>query len=130
MDEIIKVLLSVLGVILTGLATWATTALTAWLNAKVKDKKLAKFLSDLSAIVITSVKTVYQTYVEALKDKNVFNKEAQKTALDEALKLIKTQLTPELIQYIEDNFGDVDSWLKSQIESTIYSLKSESKRVL
>ena len=39
------------------------------------------------------------------------------------MNMIKSQLAPELINYITTNFGDLESYLKTLIESTIYTLK-------
>ena len=42
-----EILFSVLGVILTGLASWATTMLIKWLNTKIKNKELAAFAATI-----------------------------------------------------------------------------------
>lgn len=72
---------------------------------------------------MSSVQTITQTYVESLKKENAFTEEAQKEAFNKCLTLIKDQLTPELTEYIKNNFGDMETYLKTQIESMISSLK-------
>ena len=42
-----------------------------------------------------------------------------------ALAIIQSQLTDELKAYIQENFGDMQSWLLSKIEAIIYSLKNK-----
>ena len=123
-QEIQNILLSALGVIITGLATWLSTYIVKLLNEKIKDKQFARWLSQIIEIITNAVKCTYQTYVEALKDKNMFTKEAQEEAIKRTLQSVKSQLSQESIKFIEDNFGDVEKWLIEKIESIIYSLKN------
>lgn len=112
-----------LSVVITGLCTWLTARIVAWLNAKISDKKAANFAGALTKIIMSAVQNVFQTYVEALKKDNAFTKEAQQEALNKCLAIIHTQLTPELVEYIQTNFGDVEPYLISSVEAMIYSLK-------
>ena len=123
MDQLLTIIYSAVGIIITGLATWGVAVLTKWLNSKIKDKELANFLTTLTNIITSVVKEVYQTYVEALKKEGSFNKDAQAIALNKAITLAKSQLTTELKTFITDNYGDIEAWLKMQIEACIYSLK-------
>ncbi len=123
-NEILKMVFTGLGIIISGLCSWLVVVLTGLLNSKIKDKKLAKITSTLTTIILNSVQQVFQTYVDALKKEGKFDKEAQKVAIKQAKDLITGQLTPELRDYIYDNFGDIESYLVNQIESTIYKLKN------
>ena len=126
-QEVLNILLSALGVIITGLAGFAVTKFTQWINSKISDAKAANYLSTIMKVVLDCVQEIYQTYVQSLKESGSFDKDAQKHALDACLVKIKSQLAPELITYITTNFGDVNSYLISLIESTIYSLKNKNK---
>lgn len=123
-QEFLNILWTAVGVVITGLVSWATTALVAWLNSKIKNEKVAKFTTDITNIVGTAVKTIMQTYVDSLKQEGAFTEEKQKEALQKCLDIILKQLTPELTTYIKDNFGDIEEYLKGLIESSIYSLKN------
>lgn len=127
MNEIVQILLSALGVIVTGLCGLAVAKFTEWINSKIKDKAAANYLATIMSLTMNSVKCIYQTYVETLKKEGKFDKEAQQKALDACLLKIKTQLAPDMIDYITLNFGDMDEYLKSLIESSIYTLKVENK---
>ncbi len=122
--EIMNIILSALGTIITGLASFAVVKFTAWINTKVKDKKVAGYLTAIANLVAIAVKEMYQTYVESLKKSGSFDAEAQKKALDNCLINIKAKCSTELIDYIKENFGDVDSYIISLIESQIYTLKN------
>lgn len=124
-QEILNIIFSAVGVLVTGLITWLTTQLIAFLNSKIKNEKAAKFAVDVSTIVMNSVKTIMQTYVESLKQEGAFTEEKQKEALVKCLDIVKTQLTPELTTYIKENFGDIEEYLRTLIEAAIYSLKNK-----
>lgn len=122
-----EILISVLSVVITGvvipLITWAGTALVKWLNTKVKNEKSAEFLTTATTIVLNSVKTVFQTYVESLKKNGSFDEASQKLALTKAKEIALSQFNNEVTNYITDNYGDFNNWLTIQIEATIDSLK-------
>ncbi|MDL2292549.1 hypothetical protein LJC17_03055 [Acholeplasma sp. OttesenSCG-928-E16] len=122
-----EILISVLSVVITGvvipLITWAGTALVKWLNTKVKNEKSAEFLTTATTIVLNSVKTVFQTYVESLKKNGSFDEASQKLALTKAKEIALSQFNDEVTNYITDNYGDFNNWLTIQIEATIDSLK-------
>lgn len=122
-QEILNIIWSAVGIVITGLLSWATTALVGWLNSKIKDTKVKQWATDLTKIIMSSVQTITQTYVDSLKREGAFTEEAQKEAFNKCLTLVKSQLTPELITYIQENFGDMETYLKTQIESMIQSLK-------
>lgn len=122
-QELINIFLAAFGTILSGLATWGVAAFTKWINTKIKDQKCATYLITVTDLTTRAVCEVYQTYVEAIKAEDKFDKEAQEKALEMCITKIKSQLAPEILDYIGHNFGDVTDYLKTLIESTIYNLK-------
>lgn len=122
-QEILNILLSAIGVVVTGVASFLVAKLTQWINSKITDAKAANYLSTIATIVFNGVQTVNQTYVDTIKKEGRFDAEAQKEAYERCLKTIKAQLMPELIEYITKNFGDMDEYLRSLIESTVHTLK-------
>lgn len=114
---------SIIGIILSGLATWLTTFVVGLLNQKIKDKKLARWSSELFTIIMNAVQTVFQSFVDTMKKAGKFDESAQKEAKEKAYNIIVSQLTPELKKYIQDTFGDMKEYLMNQIESMIYNLK-------
>lgn len=122
-QELLNILLSALGVIVSGLCTWAVAAFTKWMNQKTKDAKFNGFVCRIMELTMNAVKETYQTYAEAIKAEGKFDKEAQEKALEMCLAKIKSQLAPDMLDFIGQNFGDVTNYLKGLIESTIYSLK-------
>ena len=122
-DQFWIVFWGIIGTIGTGLATWLTSFVVGWLNQKIKDKKLARWSTEVFQIVMGAVQTVFQEFVDVLKKNGKFDEAAQKEAKERAYKIITSQLTPELRKYIEENFGDIKEYLLNQIEAMIYQLK-------
>ena len=120
-----EILFSAIGTILTGLLVWLVSIVTNWINSKIKDKNAAKILTSITTLVTNVVQATYQSYVEALKGTNAWTKEAQKEALNIALTTIKSQLNNEGIRFIEENYGNVEEYLKTLIESVLYKLKNK-----
>lgn len=118
-------LLSAVSIILTALVTWLSQRLITWLNSKISNSKNAQYLTDAVDVVTRAVKVTYQTYVEALKNKDMFDKDAQIEALKQARDMVLAQLSQDVKDYIEKNFGDVEGWINGMIESTIYDLKNK-----
>lgn len=113
----------IIGTIGTGLATWLTTFIVGWFNQKIKDKKLARWSSEVFQIIMSAVQTVFQSFVDVLKKESKFGPEQQEEARQRAYSIIVSQLTPELKKYIEENFGDMKDYIMNQIEAMIYNLK-------
>ena len=115
-----QVILGIIGVLITGLGTLITYVI----NKYVKDARLKNILSSLNETAKNAASEVYQTYVEALKDKNMFTKEAQEEALKKALEIVKNNLPGEVMQWVTDNYSDIDAYFKSLIEAAIGLLKN------
>ena len=123
MEQFWPIFWSIIGVIGTGLASWLTTYVVGLLNQKIKDKKVARWASDLFQIIMNAVQAVFQEFVDTMKKEGKFDEAAAKEAKERAYKIIVSQLTPELKSYIESNFGDMKDYLMNQIEAMIYNLK-------
>lgn len=119
-----EILFSVVGVILTALASWAVAKLTALIDSKVKDGKTKDLLNTALSVITDVVKQTYQTYVESLKAEGKFDASAQKVALEKAVNTIKGLLSEKVQSYISENYGDTEKWITTQVESAIYSLKN------
>lgn len=126
-QEILNIILSAVSLLVTGLVGWGVSVFTSWLNTKIADKKMAAHLTQITHIITDAVMNIYQSFVETLKRNGKFDSNAQAEAKKAALEIINSQLTPELRDYIANNFGDVQAWLSNKIESVIYGLKATNK---
>ncbi len=108
---------------LTALMTWLVKAITNFFNSKVKDGKLQRHFSALMDIVQFSVMEINQTYVSEMKKAGKFDKSAHDVAFEKCMTLVQSKLTPELREYIVENYGDITSHLTTLIEATVYQAK-------
>ncbi len=123
-DIIISVISIVVTSVVLPLTTFGGTRLIQFLNQKIKDERTRGILTNLTQIIERAVRSVFQTYVEALKKENKFTKDAQLKALDLAKVEVLKQISNETAEFIKDNYGDIDYFITSQIESTINLLKN------
>ena len=125
MNEIINNIISVVVTsIVLPLISIAGAKLIQFINSKIKNNKAADLLTTATTIVINAVRSVFQTYVEALKKEGSFNKDAQIIALNKAKDIALTQMTDEVKDYLVTTYGSLDSWLDTNIEATINILKN------
>lgn len=124
-----EVLLNILSVVVTAvilpLISYAGTRLISYLNSKIKDENARIHLTTATDIVVNAVRSVFQTYVDSLKASGNFDKEAQLTALTKAKDIALEQMTDEVKNFITKNYGSVDAWLTTNIESTINLIKKK-----
>lgn len=109
------IIISVVGLVSTGLF-----ALVAYLIRKyVKDKGMADALVELTALAKKAVLLVSQTYVDAIKKGGVWNEETKAKAKELAMETLMSDLTPELLSYVQGKTEDVKAWLGDLIESQV-----------
>lgn len=123
-----EILLNVLSVVVTAiiisLISFLGFKLFQFLTAKIKDEKAANFLKWASEIVLNAIRPAFQTYVESLKNSGQFNKDAQAIVFSKAKVILTSQMTEELKTFIINNFGDLEEWIKNEIEASINMLKN------
>jgi ribonuclease PH len=73
--------------------------------------------------IINVVNTVSQTYVSDLKKDGKFDVEKQKIALNKAVEQAKELINEESKEIIQSKYNDLDSYIRSIIESYIISNK-------
>lgn len=126
---LICVVVSIVVPIIAGLLAWGISVLKKLVNEKIDNATLKEVLNDGLTVLENSVKYTYQTYVEGMKDKDIFDADAQKQALQMAKDKALSMLSEGFINMIKDMYGDVNNWLETNIESTIYTLKNSNKTV-
>ena len=124
-DILINIISVVVTAVVLPLISIAGAQLIKLINKKISDKQSAKFLEDATNIVTSAVRCVFQTYVDSLKKSGTFDATAQAMALTKAKDLALKELSDDVKTYITTNFGDLESWLTTQIEATISLLKTK-----
>lgn len=85
----------------------------------IENKKAKKYLDMLNDTIAECVVATNQTYVWALKDKNAFDADAQKEALEITKNKVMEILTDEAKEYLNEAYGDLGEYVITKIESTV-----------
>lgn len=124
-----EILINIISVVVTSivlpLLSIAGAKLVQLINSKINNNKAANFLSTATTIIINAVRSVFQTYVEALKKEDKFDEASQKLALLKARDIALNQMTDDVKNYITSTYGDLDTWININIEATINILKNK-----
>lgn len=78
-----------------------------------------KYITMVQDTVVDCVLTTTQTYVDALKDKNAFDAEAQKHAFTMTKEAVLAILTEDAKEYLTHALGDFDQYLTTLIEAQV-----------
>lgn len=119
------VIITIVGIFASGLMSTIATVIGVWIKKKFKNEKLAQIAVDLNNIIFDSVKAVYQSFVQTLKDNDKFDEKAQKEAKQKAIDIVNGKLTEDMKDYVTGKFGDVASYVSSSIETALYDLKNK-----
>ena len=122
-EMLLNILSGVVSAIVLPLISLIGTYLIKWINSKIKNQEASRLLSEATEIVMNAVRSVTQTYVDTLKANGCFDAASQILALRKAKNIALEQMSVEVRDYIEKNFGDIDSWLTNQIEASINIIK-------
>ena len=95
---------------------------------KTTDNELyVKYMDMLSETITNCVIATNQTYVEALKNKNAFDAEAQKKAFDMTYKAVMNILSQDAIDFLNSAVGDLDTYIRRTIEAQVNVCKSPNR---
>jgi uncharacterized membrane protein YbjE (DUF340 family) len=84
------------------------------------DSDLAdKYINMLSDTITTCVMATNQTYVSNLKKENMFDKNAQKEALNMTADAVKKILSADAQKYLNETYGDVSALIMQKIEAEV-----------
>lgn len=104
--------------------------LVTWINAKRKealaktDNEMAQACINIVADVINSaVICTTETYVKSMKNQNLFDVEAQKTALDKTKTVVMETLSEETKTRLSGLYGDLNKYIETKIEEAIKNNK-------
>lgn len=96
---------------------------SAEINSKHDNILLEKYINMLSNTITECVIATNQTYVEALKEQNLFDVEAQKQAFNLTYASVMKILNKEAKEYLSNIYGDLETYITNQIEATVNSCK-------
>lgn len=122
MNNYQEVIASLLTTVLTVTVPILLRYIVVWVNAKiaaVTSETQQKYLKMAVDAIYTATLETTQTYVENLKDQNIFDEEAQKKALQMSIDRAKEIMGEKTRTMLESIVGDINAYITSQIESMI-----------
>lgn len=126
-----ELLQTLLYTVITTILPIITAYIISFLKAK-RDEKLQNInneyirntLKDAMDIILDTVDTISQTFVDDLKKDGKFDKDKQKEALEKAINQAKKLMSEEAISLIIEKYNDLDEWIRTQIEAYIKAKKN------
>lgn len=88
-------------------------------NAQSNNAEANRIRWEVAEAVEDAVTAVNQTFVEELKNKDLFDKEKQEEAFERALEGTIDALSRETVDFINNTYGDINIWLIDKIEAAV-----------
>ena len=111
-------IIPLLGVLTTFLVKWLQIK-SSELQIKMDNDVADKYMVMLTNTITECVLATNQTYVEALKQQNKCDLEAQKIAFDKTSEAVMAILTEDAKKYLESAVGDLELFIRQKIEAEV-----------
>ena len=98
------------------------------MQEKTECECVNEYIKAIEQVIADCVMATSQTYVDAAKNRELFDKEAQVTAFQKSKNNILSILSDAQKDLIARVFGDVDTWINVKIESEVKKQKGEDKK--
>lgn len=118
-----EILTYILSAAIAALISYLSERLIVLINQKIQNQKASKALSEAVELVVNAVKATQQEYVDELKKAGTFDADAQKIALEMAIKKVRANMSVETEKYLTTNADDLNEWIADMIHSVIYDMK-------
>jgi len=119
LNEIFQVcIIPLLGLLTTYLIKFIS-AKSEQISKESDDALVQKYIDLLDDTIIDCVIATNQTYVEALKNKNAFDLEAQKAAFELTYKAVMNIITDDAKIYLSNVYGDLTAYITKKIEAEV-----------
>jgi hypothetical protein len=89
------------------------------IKAKSNSELANKYMDLLTDTICNCVIATNQTYVDALKNENIFDGEAQKEAFKRTYEAILAILSDDARKYLENIYGDLTKYIEECIEAEV-----------
>ena len=97
---------------------------SAEITEKTDNAITDKYIALLTDTITKCVIATNQTYVDSLKNKDAFDKDAQKEAFQKTLDAVLAILSDDAKLYINNTFGDIEAYITTQIEAAVNQNKT------
>ena len=119
LQQIFQVCIIPLLGILTTFAIKFIRAKSDQITSTTDNELLSKYVKMVEDTIVQCVIATNQTYVNALKDKDAFDAEAQKMAFQTTYNAVIAILSEDAKEYLTNAFGDLQTYLTTMIEKEV-----------
>lgn len=120
-DALINVLISIASLAVVAGIGYLFTVIRKNLNP---DDKVYKFTMVIESIINQAIRCTNQVFVDELKKNGNFDDEARKKAYVITKKYAEEMITDKSKKFIEDTYGNLDTYLKTKIEEGVAANKT------
>ena len=125
-----EILQPALQTILTAIVGLLASMAVAAINAKrkeildrIQDERAKKYVDLISDTIVKCVMATNQTYVESMKDQDIFDEAAHKEAFERTYNAVMDILNEDVKGYIESVYGDLEAYITNAIEAEVNAQK-------
>lgn len=118
-----QVLEMIIQMLIIPLIAYGLALLRGYIVRKVKIAQVESILLQATLAVEIAVKETAQTYVDELKDLDIFGEDAHLAAFRKAKARALQILTPAAQELLERAVGDINGYIEALIEATVNDLK-------
>lgn len=123
LNEIFQVCIIPLLGVLTAYAVKLIQAKSAEIATNQENAVVSKYITLLAETITDCVIATNQTYVDALKEENAFDKEAQSIAFQKTFDAIMAVLSDDAKEYLTHIYGDLTAYITARIEAEVKANK-------
>lgn len=119
-------IIPLLGILTTYLVIFIKSKSEA-LQKETDNELYKKYIALLDETITKCVIATNQTYVEALKNKNAFDAEAQKKAFEMTYQSVLAILSVDATEFLNEAVGDLNTYIIKAIEAQVNANKSADR---
>lgn len=123
-ELLVNLIVTLVTAVILPILTAVGVYVVSLIKNKIKDTKLGNALAEAENLIFESVRSTYQTYVAALKEKDEFTPEKQRLALEKTINTIYELMPKELLKVLELFYPELKVWIINKIEACIDQLKN------
>lgn len=123
-ELLVNLIVTLVTAVILPILTAVGVYVVSLIKNKIKDTKLGNALAEAENLIFESVRSTYQTYVAALKEKDEFTPEKQRLALEKTINTIYELMPKEILKVLELFYPELKVWIINKIEACIDQLKN------
>lgn len=123
LNEIFRVCIVPLLGVLTAYAVKYIKAKSAEISTNQENVIISKYVGLLAETISDCVIATNQTYVDALKEQNAFDEEAQLNAFKKTYEAVMAVLSEDAKEYLTHVYGDLSAYITARIEAEVKANK-------